>query len=543
MVKRMWFSKEECKARIGMTIQNNKKNIYLYILILCIAVVLIFWLLTSTRPLFDMFAFRQCQTAMSAFWFDLKNPIQGLFYYQTPEFGEPWMIPFEFPIYQALVAGITHHTGLPLTVAGRMLSGIFLLLSLCPLNLMFKCLKLGSMGFFFSAIFLIFSPLYLYWGRSFMIESTAVFFGLCFVALVCLFCSKWNMWIGLAALACGILCALVKATTFPSFGVAACLSAIAILFDSNLQISTTKKMAGVFLSGLGVCICIVAALLWTKHADELKSLNPIAAHLDSSSLSLWNYGPLEQRFSLGFWKKLVWERAIPEAIGSVGVLLILPFAFIAAKSYKKCVLVCLIGLFLLPMLLFSNLHIIHSYYQYANSFWLILSIGIAFGIIAKQVHKWVLVALALGVVSFQLYHFSQTYYIHTTWKWHWVMELGKKIDMETPKNSAILVVGDEWSPEVAFYSKRKAIYIPNWVDSYFDVNEAALVNAMDDPKSLLGDLLLSAIVVRDDSPERTPLPLDRREALGRLLSKMGPPLEDKRFRDYKVYLYQRKVLQ
>jgi hypothetical protein len=87
-----------------MTIFNNKTNIYKYILIFCILVVLIFWLLTSSRPLFDMFAFRQCQTAMSALWFDLKNPIRGLFYYQTPEFGEPWMIPFEFPLYQHRIA-------------------------------------------------------------------------------------------------------------------------------------------------------------------------------------------------------------------------------------------------------------------------------------------------------------------------------------------------------------------------------------------------------------------------------------------------------
>jgi hypothetical protein len=523
-----------------MTIFNNKTNIYKYILIFCILVVLIFWLLTSSRPLFDMFAFRQCQTAMSALWFDLKNPIRGLFYYQTPEFGEPWMIPFEFPLYQALVAGVAHHTGLPLTAVGRMLSGIFLLLSLCPLHIIFKYLRLGSMAFFFSAIFLLFSPLYLYWGRSFMIESTAVFFGLCFVSLVCVACSKWNIWIGLSALVCGILCALVKATTFPSFAVAACLSVIAILFDSKLQISTNKRMAGVFLSGLGVCICIVAALLWTRHADELKSLNPIAAHLVSSSLNVWNYGPLDQRISTGFWKNLIWERAIPEAIGSVGVLLFLPFAFIAAKGYKKWVLVCLIGLFLLPMLLFSNLHIIHSYYQYANSFWLILAIGMAFGIVAKRIHKFVLLALAVGVVSLQLYSFSQIYYIYTTWKWHWVMELGKKLNLETPKNSAILVVGDEWSPEVALYSKRKAIYIPNWVDSYFDVNEAALVNALEQPESLLGDLPLSAIVVRENHPDRPQLPLDRQDALGRLLARLGPPLEEMKFRDYTLYLYKNK---
>ena len=479
---------------------------------------------------------------MTALYFDLKNPIRGLFYYQTPEFGQPWMVPFEFPLYQGLVAGISHHTSLPLTAVGRMLSGVFLLLALYPIYIIFNKLHLGRSAFFFSAVFLLLSPLYLYWSRTFMIESTAIFFGLSFVALVCLVCSKWSLFIAFCALICGILCALVKATTFPSFGVAACLAAFAIFFGKDSVLTLARKTSRIFIVILGVCICILAALLWTRHADALKSLNPITSHPVSSSLAIWNYGPFEQRFTVEFWQKLVFERAIPEAIGSPILLVLLPIAFVFAKHYEKMVLVCLVGLFFLPMFLFSNLHIIHSYYQYANSFWLIFALGLSIALLAPRMPKWSMFSLALVVISLQLYKFSEEYYIPTTWRWHAAMDVGKKVDKETPKSSAILVAGDEWSPEVAFYSKRKAIYIPNWVDGYFNVNEEALVSALEQPEKLLGGLPLSAIIVRDNHPERTQLPEDRQQALVRLLKKMAPPLEEIKIKDYTLYLYQKNQI-
>lgn len=504
---------------------------------ICALVVVLFWWQTSTRPLFDLFSFRQCQTAMSALWFDLENPVRGLFFYETPEFGAPWMVPFEFPLYQGMVAGISHHTGLPVTAVGRMLSGFFLLASLYPAFVVFRQLGLGSAGFGFSMVFLLCSPLYLYWSRSFMIESTAVFFGFGFLALASLACRGSNFLFWAGAVLCGALCALVKATTFPSFGVAAVLAAFAILAGCGAGLPQRKRCFRFFGVVLAVGGCIAAALLWTKHADALKSLNPLSAHLVSEKLGAWNYGSVAQRFSREFWVGLVWGRAVPEAIGSPFFLAIPLAALVFSDNRGRMIL---LGLFLLPMLLFTNLHLVHSYYQYANSFWLLLALGVSFGLLYPKLPKWVLAALGVCVVAFQVHEFSQRYFTPTTWKWNVVMDLGKKVKKETPPNSAILVAGDDWSPEVAFYSERKAIYIPNWVDGFFEVDDAALVDALENPEKLLGGLPLSAVVFRTGDLGWSALPKDRREALGRLLSKLGPPIEEAEFGDYVLKIYLKK---
>ncbi len=80
-----------------------------------------------------------------------------------------------FSLYQGVVAILSHKLGLPLTTTGRLVSGLFFLAVLIPLWFLVREMKLGLRFYFFSALLLLFSPLYLYWSRTFMIESTAVF--------------------------------------------------------------------------------------------------------------------------------------------------------------------------------------------------------------------------------------------------------------------------------------------------------------------------------------------------------------------------------
>src|ERR1700722_9222047 len=52
-------------------------------------------------PLLGMHSFRQTQTAITSYWILRGSPWLA---YHTPVFGAPWSIPFEFPMYQLLVA-------------------------------------------------------------------------------------------------------------------------------------------------------------------------------------------------------------------------------------------------------------------------------------------------------------------------------------------------------------------------------------------------------------------------------------------------------
>jgi hypothetical protein len=66
------------------------------------------------HSIFDFHGFRQTQTAISAEFMEHGGPFLR---YPTPIFGPPWSIPFEFPLYQKIVALISEHLHTPLDEA------------------------------------------------------------------------------------------------------------------------------------------------------------------------------------------------------------------------------------------------------------------------------------------------------------------------------------------------------------------------------------------------------------------------------------------
>ena len=96
-----------------MTFHANEKSSGDDIITQCCAV--LFWITAAVSlvflwqsrnlPLLDMHGFRQTQTAISALWMRQEGT---LIPYQTPVFGHPWFIPYEFPLYQGLAAGLSY---------------------------------------------------------------------------------------------------------------------------------------------------------------------------------------------------------------------------------------------------------------------------------------------------------------------------------------------------------------------------------------------------------------------------------------------------
>ena len=64
----------------------------------------------SRQPLLELQAFRQTQTALTSYWM-IEEGWQ--LPYQTLVLGYPWAVPFEFPIYQSIVALISWMGGFP----------------------------------------------------------------------------------------------------------------------------------------------------------------------------------------------------------------------------------------------------------------------------------------------------------------------------------------------------------------------------------------------------------------------------------------------
>ena len=72
--------------------------------------------------------FRESQTAISIYY--LINNYGSILNYQTPIFGYPWLVPFEFPFYQFIVSLFAVQDPDSIRLVGRFLSFIFFLLSI-----------------------------------------------------------------------------------------------------------------------------------------------------------------------------------------------------------------------------------------------------------------------------------------------------------------------------------------------------------------------------------------------------------------------------
>src|SRR4051812_18667811 len=92
-------------------------------LALAVSLAVLLWGLSA--PLADLHSFRQTQTAVSVYWMLHGGPWLD---YWTPVLGAPWSAPFEFPLYQWIVAALVGATGLPIDSAGRLVSYGWLLL-------------------------------------------------------------------------------------------------------------------------------------------------------------------------------------------------------------------------------------------------------------------------------------------------------------------------------------------------------------------------------------------------------------------------------
>jgi len=269
------------------------------------------------QPLIDIMAFRQTQTALTSYWI-LKEGFH--FAYQTPVAGFPWSIPFEFPIYQIIVAALSYLSGFNLSAVGRFVSYIFLVACAWPSFEISSRLKLDkTIPLVFCAL-LWTSPLFVYWGRSFMMETTALFFTLaCIPYAIDLVKAKGGRRSLFLFLFFATSAILQKSTTAGPVLLFFILSSIAYYLRCggiNL-IALKKSLRPVIL----ICIPILIGLAWAYFTDVIKMANLFGSQLTSKALTIWNFGTIPQRFDVATWKLILWDRSIKSNAGGVGARL------------------------------------------------------------------------------------------------------------------------------------------------------------------------------------------------------------------------------
>lgn len=446
------------------------------------------------QPLADVHAFRQTQTALTSFWM-LKEG--WALAYQTPVAGFPWAIPFEFPIYQTLAAAIVAVSGYQLEAAGRFASYAFLMACAWPAFALCKRLDLPKSVPWVFCILLWTSPINVYWGRTFMIETAALFFTLACLPYALDLIRRVGGW--------------RSATWFVVFASAAVLQKSTtggpvLLFLFMAAVFVQIRQTGLNLQAVRnvlypvavICIPLAIGLAWAYYADLVKMANPFGSQLTSKALGTWNFGTVQQKLDPETWRLVVWKRSLRWNTGGwLGVvLLLLPWLAGSADRRFAWLSLAALTLFLLPVLIFTNLHFVHEYYQVACVAFLLGALAIVIGgWLPKSTGMMLIVpVVTLAIVLSNMAVFGKSYGIVAARTLDELdprsvqsYKVGRYLRDVTQEGTGLVVFGNGYSSEIAFQAQRKTMAAPAWFKNYADLWKH--------PQNYLGDAQLAAIVI------------------------------------------------
>ena len=133
----------DSKAIVTPAVSSDSRRLPWFgglLLIACLGIYFCLVQIGWNHTLLGDHGFRQTQTAISTYYMIGKAPKLA---YETPIMGPSWSIPFEFPLYQWIVAAIVSVLHTPLDQTGRFVSVCFFLLTFFPLYFLLGKLKLA----------------------------------------------------------------------------------------------------------------------------------------------------------------------------------------------------------------------------------------------------------------------------------------------------------------------------------------------------------------------------------------------------------------
>lgn len=452
------------------------------------------------QPLIDLYNFRQTQTALTSYWMIQDG---WRLAYETPIGGAPWSIPFEFPIYQTIVAGISWAFHLPLDPVGRLVTFAFLVACVIPARQLQSRLRLPSETFWVFCCLFFSAPIYVYWGRTFMIETAAMFFTFAslpyFVDLLhgtrkakaAFFFALWTS-----------LSLLQKVTTgLPVVGI------LGLIWVTNTwraarspQQTSLKRL---WTDVIAFAVPLALGYSWTEYSSQVRIQNTLGAYLTNSKLSTWNWGTFQQRLSEKFWVEVLWQRLFERNLaGVVGLTVILAALLLKRLGVRRDVMLICVLLGLLPFFAFTNLYIIHDYYPTACVIFLVAALAVALGRWAAGgtlVRTISLVLLAVfvgnGIYQFRTVYRSEARYRERVPHIQELM-LAQTLKASTDKEAALVLYGFDWSSQMAYFSQRRTFTVPVW--------PGKLTEIWADPQRFLGSTALGAIAVCNNTERPTP---------------------------------------
>jgi hypothetical protein len=315
------------------------------------------------------------------------------------------------------------------------------------------------------------APLYLYWSRTFMIESTAQFLSLAFL---------WSFWLALRtrrhasfvlALLFGVLAGLTKVTTFVVYLIpAAAMTGSRLWWMVRSRAPWSRVARGVLTSALLVGLPIAATMEWTAYADAVKRRNPFAEGYTSKALSGWTFGTWEQRTSHEAWDQIAEHSCIAKNLGGIVLRNLSTEAFLLAGAVAIAVLyhrvrrwqiLLLFASFFAGPLLFTNLYMRHDYYHYATSLFAVGALGIAFVALwesASVAVRFVSVALLPYALMTFLSDYERKYLPYQLDDNRPYRALATAVSSHTTDKDVLLVYNGDWDSTIPYIVGRRSLH-------------------------------------------------------------------------------------
>jgi len=440
----------------------------------------------SGQPLLEAHGFRQTQTALTSYWMIIDG---WRLAYETPVVGYPWSIPMEFPIYQTLVALISWAGNFPLGTVGRLVSFAFVFACAWPAWKICKRCNLSTTAFWIFVSLLWSSPLYLFWGRTFMIETAALFFIFAAIPYFIDLLADKTSWKSILLFAFwATLGALQKiSTAIPTMVIMAFLVLIKYLVRKPFKMPSMQKIIQITVAFF---LPVLIGYAWSYYSNMIRAENIMGGILDSWSLTKWMVGSFQMRFDPHVIKTILWDRiTLQNAGGTIGVAILVAGFMWGDNKNRKLILTCL-TIFIFPLAVFTNAHYIHDYYQASSMLFLIA--GLAFSISSltnkSNTNIYWQFLLAFSIITSNYYWFFTGYGKTAENKidssTNYYLSVSDVVRQNTDPQSALVIFGNDWSSEIGFYSERKSLTVMNEV--FEEVWEA--------PQKYIGGLELGAII-------------------------------------------------
>lgn len=427
------------------------------ILILTLLTNIYFVTIGWNNNLSDLHNFRQTQTAMNTYYI-LKNGFS--LNYITPVLGAPWSIPMEFPLFEFIVAFFTKFTNFPLDQSGRLMNLVFFYLSVVVIFLILNKLSIKKENALLLVSLILVNPLYIYWSRTFMIESFVLFLSLLYFFLFLLYSEQVKFKLFFWCTFVGSLCAMTKITTFTII-----LVPLIIYIFSSLIREKSLKLSRLVILGLIVLIPILFGIFWTRYADNIKSKNPLAKDfITSNSLQEWNFGDINEKISLSTWNSIL--SSTQKSVSGSLWLVIFPIVTVFVYKKRRILISTCIITFLMGPLVYTNLFFVHDYYFYSTGIYLIIALGLSLFVFFENnnIGEWKRGILFGLLCVYFLYIYKNTYLPFQTQNNQDVIKISDFIKSTSNPQDVILIYGYDWNPILSYYSERKAImdrwYLP-----------------------------------------------------------------------------------